>query len=107
MAYEVSKLNKEYQKQACELYEEAGVLTLDDIRDLYRQQEAEKGIPGQMTIETATGQNRPPEDDTEIPAETQIERFYESTNKNMKEKQSGGPAGCRHTSITTIAYSTI
>ena len=37
-----------------------------------------------MTIETATGQNRPPEDDTEIPAETQIERFYESTNKNMK-----------------------
>lgn len=84
VAYEVSKLNKEYQKQACELYEEAEVLTLDDIRDLYRQQEAEKGIPGQMTIETATGQNRPPEDDTEIPAETQIERFYESTNKNMK-----------------------
>lgn len=84
VAYEASKLNKEYQKQACELYEEAGVLTLDDIRDLYRQQEAEKGIPGQMTIETATGQNRPPEDDTEIPAETQIERFYESTNKNMK-----------------------
>lgn len=84
VAYEASKLNKEYQKQACELYEETGILTLDDIRDLYRQQEAEKGIPGRMTIETATGQNRPPEDDTEIPAETQIERFYESTNKNMK-----------------------
>lgn len=84
VAYEASKLSKEYQKQACELYEEAGILTLDDIKALYRQQEAEKGIPGQMTIETATGQNRPPEDDTEIPAETQIERFYESTNKNMK-----------------------
>lgn len=84
VAYEVSKLNKEYQKQACELYSETGILTLDDIRDLYRQQEAEKGIPSQMTIETAIGQNRPPEDDTEIPAETQIERFYESTNKNMK-----------------------
>lgn len=84
VAYEASKLNREHQKQACELYEETGILTLDDIRDLYRQQEAEKGIPGQMSIETATGQNRPPEDDTEIPAETQIERFYESTNKNMK-----------------------
>ena len=84
VAYEASKLNKEYQKQACELYEETGILTLDDIKALYRQQEAEKGIPGQMSIETATGQNRPPEDDTEIPAETQIERFYESTNKNMK-----------------------
>ena len=83
-AYEASKLNKEYQKQACELYEETGILTLDDIKALYRQQEAEKGIPGQMSIETATGQNRPTEDDTEIPAETQIERFYESTNKNMK-----------------------
>ena len=84
VAYEASKLNKEYQKQACELYSETGILTLDDIKVLYRQQEAEKGIPGQMSIETATGQNRPPEDDTEIPAETQIERFYESTNKNMK-----------------------
>lgn len=85
VAYEVSKLNKEYQKQACELYSETGILTLDDIKALYRQQEAEKGIPGQMSIETATGQNRLPEDDTEIPAETQIERFYESTNKNMKD----------------------
>lgn len=84
VAYEASKLNREHQKQACELYEETGILTLDDIKALYRQQEAEKGIPGQMTIETATGQNRLPEDDTEIPAETQIERFYESTNKNMK-----------------------
>ena len=84
VAHEASKLNKDYQKQACELYAETGILTLNDIKELSRQQEAEKGIPGQMSIETATGQNRPPEDNTEIPAETQIERFYESTNKNMK-----------------------
>lgn len=84
VAHEASKLNKDYQKQACELYAETGILTLNDIKELSRQQEAEKGIPDQMTIETAIGQNRPPEDDTEIPAETQIERFYESTNKNMK-----------------------
>lgn len=84
VAYEAARLSEEYQKQACEMYAETGVLTLSDIEGLYRQQEAEKGIPGQMSIETATGQNRPPEDDTEIPAETQIERFYESTNKNMK-----------------------
>lgn len=84
VAHEASKLNKDYQKQACKLYAETGILTLNDIKELSRQQEAEKGIPGQMSIETATGQNRPPEDDTEIPAETQIERFYESTNKNMK-----------------------
>ena len=34
VAYEVSKLNKEYQKQACELYSETGILTLDDIKAL-------------------------------------------------------------------------
>lgn len=86
VAYEVSKLNKEYQKQACELYSETGILTLDDIRDLYRQQEAEKGIPGQMTIETATGQNRPPENEIPITPELQIERFFEALNRGDKER---------------------
>lgn len=86
VAYEVSKLNKEYQKQACELYSETGILTLDDIRDLYRQQEAEKGIPGQMTIETAIGQNRPPENEIPITPELQIERFFEALNRGDKER---------------------
>lgn len=85
VAYEASKLSKEYQKQACELYEETGILTLDDIKALYRQQEAEKGIPGQMSIETATGQNRPPENEVPITPELQIERFFEALNRGDKE----------------------
>ena len=85
VAYEVSKLNKEYQKQACELYSETGILTLDDIKALYRQQEAEKGIQGQMSIETATGQNRPPENEVPITPELQIERFFEALNRGDKE----------------------
>ena len=85
IAYEASKLNKEYQKQACELYSETGILTLDDIKALYRQQEAEKGIPGQMSIETATGQNRPPENEVPITPELQIERFFEALNRGDKE----------------------
>lgn len=85
VAYEASKLSKEYQKQACELYEEAGIMTLDDIKALYRQQEAEKGIPGQMSIETATGQNRPPENEVPITPELQIERFFEALNRGDKE----------------------
>lgn len=84
VAYEASKLSKEYQKQACELYEEAGIMTLDDIKALYRQQEAEKGIPGQMS-ETATGQNRPPENEVPITPELQIERFFEALNRGDKE----------------------
>lgn len=85
VAYEASKLSKEYQKQACELYEEAGIMTLDDIKALYRQQEAEKGIPGQMSIETATGQNRPLENEVPITPELQIERFFEALNRGDKE----------------------
>lgn len=85
VAYEASKLSKEYQKQACELYEEAGIMTLDDIKALYRQQEAEKGIPDQMSIETATGQNRPPENEVPITPELQIERFFEALNRGDKE----------------------
>ena len=85
VAYEASKLNKEYQKQACELYSETGILTLDDIKALYRQQEAEKGIPGQMSIETATGQNRPPENEVPITPELQIKRFFEALNRGDKE----------------------
>ena len=85
VAHEASKLNKDYQKQACELYAETGILTLNDIKDLSRQQEAEKGIPGQMTIETATGQNRPPENEVPITPELQIERFFEALNRGDKE----------------------
>ena len=58
---------------------------MDDIKALYRQQEAEKGIPGQMSIETATGQNRPPENEVPITPELQIERFFEALNRGDKE----------------------
>ena len=85
VAHEASKLNKDYQKKACELYAETGILTLNDIRELSRQQEAEKGIPGQMSIETATGQNRPPENEVPITPELQIERFFEALNRGDKE----------------------
>lgn len=85
VAHEASKLNKDYQKQAYELYAETGILTLNDIKELSRQQEAEKGIPGQMSIETATGQNRPPENEVPITPELQIERFFEALNRGDKE----------------------
>lgn len=85
VAHEASKLNKDYQKQACELYAETGILTLNDIKELSRQQEAEKGIPGQMGIETATGKNRPPENEVPITPELQIERFFEALNRGDKE----------------------
>ena len=42
-------------------------------------------MPGRMTIETATGQNRPPENEIPITPELQIERFFEALNRGDKE----------------------
>ncbi len=46
--YEVSGLNKEYQKQAAELFRESEILTLTDVKRLRSQQEEAERIPGQM-----------------------------------------------------------
>lgn len=43
-------------------------------------------MPGKMTIETATGQNRPPENEILITPELQIERFFEALNRGDKER---------------------
>ena len=43
-------------------------------------------LPGKMTIETATGQNRPPENEIPITPELQIERFFEALNRGDKER---------------------
>lgn len=43
-------------------------------------------MPGKMTIETATGQNRPPENEIPIIPELQIERFFEALNRGDKER---------------------
>nr|DAZ16312.1 MAG TPA: Protein of unknown function (DUF3102) [Caudoviricetes sp.] len=43
-------------------------------------------MPGKMTIETATGQNRPPENEIPITLELQIERFFEALNRGDKER---------------------
>lgn len=43
-------------------------------------------MPGKMTIETATGQNRPRENEVPITPELQIERFFEALNRGDKER---------------------
>lgn len=43
-------------------------------------------MPGKMTIEIATGQNRPSENEIPITPELQIERFFEALNRGDKER---------------------
>lgn len=86
VAYELSKLSPEFQKLACELFQKDGTLSLEDAKKLLAQENAEKNIPGQMSIEQATGQLRPEADTTPIDIETQIKRFYDGAQKRLQER---------------------
>ena len=66
------------------------ILTLPDIQLLKDQQALNADIPGQMTIEQATRQQKPEEDETPIPVELQIERFFDSLKKNTTARIRNG-----------------
>lgn len=83
-AAELSGLNEKYQTQACELLENAGQLALNDAKLLKAQQEQERNIPGQLTIEQVLHPHKPEEVNTVIPVDIQIDRFYESLRKNIE-----------------------
>lgn len=83
-AAELVGLNEKYQTKACELLENAGQLALNDAKLLKAQQEQERNIPGQLTIEQALHPHKPEEVNTVIPVDIQIDRFYESLRKNIE-----------------------
>lgn len=86
VAYELSKLSPEFQKQACEIFQRDGNISLEDAKKLQAQENAEKDVPGQMSIAQATGQLRPQADTTPIDVETQIKRLYDKAQKRLKER---------------------
>lgn len=83
-AAELAGLNEKYQTKACELLENAGQLALNDAKLLKTQQEQERDIPGQLTIDQALHPHKPEEVDAVIPVDIQISRFYESLRKNIE-----------------------
>lgn len=83
-AAELAGLNEKYQTEACKILEETGQITLNAAKLLKAQQEQERNIPGQMTIEEALHPAKPQEIDTAIPVDVQIDRFYESLRKNVE-----------------------
>lgn len=84
----VASLKPELQQQSYEIFIENGTLTPSDVELLKERQEVD--IPGQMTIEQATRQQKPAEDETPIPVELQIERFFESLKKNTTARIRNG-----------------
>lgn len=85
-----ASLKPELQKLAYEMYMKNKILTLPDIQLLKDQQALNADIPGQMTIEQATRQQKPEEDETLIPVELQIERFFDSLKKNTTARIRNG-----------------
>lgn len=83
-AAELAGLNEKYQAEACKILEETGQVTLNAAKLLKAQQEQERELPGQMTIEEALHPVKPQEIDTVIPVDIQIDRFYESLRKNVE-----------------------
>jgi hypothetical protein len=86
VARELADLDEKYQKQAMEHYMEHDIITQAEVRAFKKLQEDNRDIPGQMTIEQATRQQKPEEDETLIPVELQIERFFEALNKGERER---------------------
>lgn len=85
-----ASLEPELQKLAYEMYMKNKILTLPDIQLLKDQQALNADIPEQMTIEQATRQQKPVEDETPIPVELQIERFFDSLKKNTTARIRNG-----------------
>ena len=85
-----ASLEPELQKMAYEMYMKNKILTLPDIQLLKDQQALNADIPGQMTIEQAIRQQKPVEDETPIPVELQIERFFDSLKKNTTARIRNG-----------------
>lgn len=86
VARELADLDEKYQKQAMEHYMEHDIITQAEVRAFKKLQEDNRDIPGQFTLEQATGQQRPPENDTPVQPELQIERFFEALNKGERER---------------------
>lgn len=86
VARELADLDETYQKKAMEHYKDHDGITGAEIKAFKSLQENNRDIPGQFTIEQAIGQQRPPENDTPVQPELQIERFFEALNKGERER---------------------
>ena len=86
VARELADLDEKYQKLAMEHYMEHDIITQAEVRAFKKLQEDNRDIPGQFTLAQATGQQRPPENETPVQPELQIERLFEALNKGERER---------------------
>ena len=61
VAVELSGMKEDMQREAADILKNGGTISLPDAKEMKRQAEEEKGIPGQMELATAAGQQDAPE----------------------------------------------
>lgn len=86
VARELANLDEKYQKQAMEHYMEHDIITQAEVRAFKKLQEDNRDISGQFTLAQVTGRQRPPENETPVQPELQIERLFEALNKGERER---------------------
>lgn len=86
VARELADLDETYQKKAMEHYMEHDIITQAEVRAFKKLQEDNRDITGQFTLAQVTGQQRPPENETPVQPELQIERLFEALNKGERER---------------------
>lgn len=101
--YEISGLPEDYQKQAAELFRENEVLTLPDIKQLKKQYEASKQIPGQMDIEQVWQQNdtKTNVNESENHTDNEEEQTKESTELTEEPEEEFDP---QPDTVTSLCY---
>lgn len=62
VAVELSGMEENVQRKAADILRNGGTISLPDAKEMKRQAEEEKGVPGQMELETEDGQQDAPED---------------------------------------------
>lgn len=86
VARELTDLDEKHQDEALELYKKNETITLPEVKALKEKQEVGCQIPGQLTLDEVIGRRRPPEDETVIDVDIQIERFFESLKESTTER---------------------
>lgn len=86
VARELTDLDEKHQDEALGLYKKNETITLPEVKALKEKQEVGCQIPGQLTLDEVIGRRRPPEDETVIDVDIQIERFFESLKKSTTER---------------------
>jgi len=107
VAVELSGMEEDMQRKAADILQSGGTISLPDAKEMKQQAEQEKGIPGQMELDTENGQQGAPEStgEGENGAEEEIhgeaeENATEGTGEPQEEYIDPQPD-----TVTSLCYS--